>query len=282
MLLSQWIRVFYSDNGTVSDLSLGLQESGDVNVPFVAADDYIYIAQSMPFNNFFLEVSTPNDQASSIVIETWDGVQWRNAVDILDGTSVGGVTLARDGVIQFSPDKDEFWDLVEDSRDEPSAFGIQNDVVLFNSYFIRVSFTADLNAATDLNRIGYLFATDEQLESIDPEIDNYLTSWGGASKTDWNEQLMLGSQFVVTALQSRGMIFSRGQILRIEDVSLAAAYRTLVLIYSKFGEGYESQRADALEQFNNFLSIQRFSFDKDQDGELSYSEEAASVGRGVR
>lgn len=282
MLLNQWLRVFYSDNGTITDLSLDLQSDGDVNIPIVAAQDYIYIAQSMPFNNFFMEVSTPNDQASVMSIETWDGVSWKPAVDVLDGTSVGGVSLARDGVVQFSPDRDEYWDIVEDTRDEPTAFGLQSSVVLFDSYFIRISFSSDLNAGTDLNKIGYLFASSEQLNAIDPEIDNYLTSWGGVTKTDWSEQLMIGSQMVVSALKSRGMVFHRGQILRLDDVSLAAAYRTLVILYTKFGEGFETQRADALDQFKNLLSIQRFSLDQNSDGELSRDEQSGSVGRGVR
>lgn len=281
MLLNQWIRVFFSDNGTVSDLSVGLQRNSSVSLPFVAADDKLYIAQTLPFNNFFLEMATANDQASTLSIDLWNGLEWKAAVDILDSTASSGASLGQDGVVQFSPDRDEFWDCVEDTRDEPTAFGLQSDIVLYDSYFARISFSADLNVSTGIKKIGYLFATDEQLQAIDPEIDNYLTSWE-SGKTDWVEQILIASQHVIIDMNARGWIIHPGQILRMDDVSLATAYRTLVLIYNKLGPGFDPQRDNALKQYNDLMSTRRRTLDINQDGEVDRHEFASSVAKGIR
>lgn len=281
MLLNQWIRVFHDDNGTFKDLSIALQNNTAVDFPFIAAEDKLYISQNMPFNNFFMELDTVNDTSTAITVEAWDGQNWKPVVDILDGTSAGGVSLSVSGVIQYSPDRDEIWDSVEDTRDEPVAFGIPSSIVLYDSYWLRVSWSSDLNAATKLRKLAYYFATDEQLQSIDPEINNYLTSWE-SGKTTWAEQIILSSQILVSDLAARGMIVHPGQVLRFEDVSLATTYRTLALIYNTLGQGFEFQRDDALKQYSGLLSVKRFTFDKNKNAQVDRGELFNTVGKGVR
>lgn len=281
MLLTQWIRAFYSDNGTITDISLGLQEDASVTFEVVGTQDYLYVAQSMPFNNLFVEIHTANTNASVVSVDLWDGKAWTPAVDVLDGSALSGKSLARDGVIQFQPDRDEFWEKVEDTRDEPTAFGLQSSVVIYDCYFARFKFSADLSAGTKLKKIGYAFCNDEQLEGVDPEIDNYLTSWD-AAKTDWVEQILVASLHLITDLKARGWISHPGQVLRLDDVSMAAAYRTLALIYNKLGSGFEGQRDDALKQYNDLLSVKRFTFDQDGDGQVGRGELFGSISRGIR
>ena len=86
-MLPQYIRVYYNDNGTFTDYSLEAQEkSSTITIPYVKDEDYLYIAQYLPFNNFFIEVDTANDQASVMSIDYWDNTAWRAMVDILDST----------------------------------------------------------------------------------------------------------------------------------------------------------------------------------------------------
>jgi hypothetical protein len=54
-MLKNYIRVLYSDNGTISDMSLDLSEGNGASFPVVAAEDYFYIGQYFPFNNFSLK-----------------------------------------------------------------------------------------------------------------------------------------------------------------------------------------------------------------------------------
>ena len=279
MLLTKWIRVFFSDNGTVEDLSLALNNNSTVSRSVVAAEDKLYIAQTTPFNNFFFHIVTANATSTAMTVELWDGIQWRAAVDLLDATSVSGASLGQSGVVQFSPDRDEFWDCVEDTRNEPTAFELQDDIVLYDSYFARITWSSDFTLS--LQQIGYLFATDEQLVAIDPEVDNFLTSWA-SGKTDWLEQILLGGQHLIADLQARNLITRPGQILRFEDVSLATAYRTLVIIYNKLGPGFEFQRDWALNQYNQQLSKSRWTIDANNNAEVDRFEEDGTVIKGVR
>lgn len=280
MLLTNWIRVFLGDNGTITDQSLLLNNNSGFSHSFVAAEDYLYIAQNRPFNNMFFEIDSANATPTIASVELWDGQAWQNALDELDGTASGGASMAQDGVLQFSPDRDEFWECVEDTRDEPSAFGLESDVALYDSYFLRISFSADFTLS--LKRVGYLFAQDEQLSAIDPEINNYLDSWQ-SGKTDWIEQIRIASEHVITDMQGRGLVVHPGNILRLSDVSLATAYRTLALIYNKFGEGFEFQKNEAMKSYNMFMSKKRWILDTNNNAEVDRGEQSGTpAGIGVR
>jgi hypothetical protein len=55
-MLYQWIRVIDGDNGTLTDVSVENQEEGTtLAMDIVAAEDYIYVAQHFPFNNFWMQ-----------------------------------------------------------------------------------------------------------------------------------------------------------------------------------------------------------------------------------
>lgn len=279
MLLTNWIRVFLGDNGTITDLSLTLNQNSSFSHSFVAAEDYLYIAQTKPFNNLFFEIDSANATGTVASVELWDGVAWKAALDELDGTSSSGASMAQDGVLQFSPDRDETWEFVEDTRDEPSAFGLQSDVAIYDCYFARIKFSVDFTLS--LKRVAYLFASDEQLEAIDPEIDNYLTSWA-SGKTDWIEQIRIASDHLITDMEARGFIVHPGNILRISDVSLATAYRTLALIYNKLGEGFDYQKVEAMKNYNSLLSKRRWTVDTNDNGEVDRGEESGTIVQGVR
>ena len=282
MLLAQWIRVFRrSGAGVVTDLSLDLQDES-VAVPMdLATDEYLYIAQQMPFNNFYLDVVTPNATSSSLTIELWDGNGWEPAVDVLDGSRASGAALGRDGVVQFSPDRDESWQPVTDTREEEPAFLLQNDVVLYDQYWIRISVSDALDAGTTINTVDYKFALDQQLEDLDPEIDRFLSSWE-SGKTDWERQLRIASQHVIQDLRVRGLIVHPGQILRMDDVSWATAYKCLEIIYTTLGSGYEFQQNEAKESYSKFINQKRFTFDRGRDALVTPGDYANTITRGVR
>lgn len=282
MLLTQWIRAFRRTGaGVVTDLSLDLQDETASVTLDLQTDEYLYVAQQMPFNNLYFDLVTPNATGSNVTVELWDGSTWKSAVDLLDGTRSSGAFLGRDGVLQWSPDRDESWQPITDTREEEPAFLLQNDVVLYDQYWMRLSVSVNLDAGTTLNAIDYKFAVDKQLEDLDPEIDNFLTSWE-AGKTDWERQLRVGSSHVIQDLKVRGLIVHPGQILRMDDVSWATAYKTLEIIYTRLGEGYEFQQRDAKEQYKHFLNQKRFTFDRNRDALASGGEVSRTVAEGVR
>lgn len=104
-------RILWDDDGTETDLSVALNDfrTGSQVIDFVAADDKLYIASDMPFNHKWIEASVVNDAASVVTVENWFGGSdgWVSAVDIIDRTSVGGVSLAQSGVIQWKTNREK-------------------------------------------------------------------------------------------------------------------------------------------------------------------------------
>ena len=105
-MLNRYIRVVHSDNGVFNDFSLqGQDGTNTFTLPLVADEDYIYIGQYYPFNNLFLEIGTANTETSNLEIEVYNN-GWVDAVDILDGTTTSGKSMAKSGVIQWDIDRD--------------------------------------------------------------------------------------------------------------------------------------------------------------------------------
>lgn len=279
-MLYQWLRVLKHNGTTLTDYSIEAQND-TVPAAFVAATDYLYVGQYYPFNNVYFELSVANTNAASLSIEYWDSRQWRSAVDILDATKSAGVTLARNGVIQFSPDIDFNWTQVRDTTKQDTPPHLQGRE-MYDLYWIRIKASADLSAGTVLKRVGYSFTTNAMLSGIDPEINQYLTPWGGASKLNWDEQIQLASLHLVADLRGRGIVVHAGNILRFDDVALAAAYRTLALIYGPLGQAFDSRRKMALEEYERLLNVKRFTIDTDNNGRVDRNEISNTVGVLVR
>lgn len=282
MSLIQYIRALHNDNGTLIDHSLAATGSDTMALPIIAAEDQLIIGQSFPFNNFYMEVNTVSATTSAIsAVDYWTGNNWEVGVDILDETSVGGVSVARSGTVRFSPDRlIGRWDSILDTG-ETNAPPELSGTRIYNMYWIRIKWDSDLSPGTILDRISYRFASNEQLSGIDSGINEYLDAWS-SGKTNWNEQLLLGSDHLVFDMKARGLLQHPGQLLRHEDISFATAYRTLALIYARLGEGFEAQRVAALDEYNGILSSQVFTIDVDGDGVTDEAEISKSHGRLVR
>jgi hypothetical protein len=280
-MLTQWVRTIFNDNSVLTDFSIESQNREAFTIPYVAGQDYIYVAQYFPFNNMFIEVSTANDQASVASIDYISGKQWVAAVDVVDGTKSTGFSLGKTGVIQFTPDEYNWTNINDPRKLNGSSLGIET-LPIFDLYWIRLKFSADLKATTAIKSISYNFSSDRLLESIDPEIDNYKTAWGGSGKTNWVEQTMLGSQHVIADLKSKGLILAPGNILRFDDVCLATTYRTLMGIYAMLGKDFEEKYKNAEKEYKGLMDIKRFTFDKNQDGKVQSNEISLTVAQGVR
>lgn len=282
-MLSQWIRVFFSDNGALTDKSIAAQDGSGMAFPAVAAQDYIYVGQYFPFNNLFIEMSTTvNDEASILSCEYWDSRQWRSGVDFVDGTNVSGATLARSGVFQFSPNRNYSWQYVVDTSDPQGVPAELSTLSIYDLYWLRLKVSANLDAATVLKKISYAFTTNEAMRSIDPDIDKYLVPWGGATKTSWNEQIILASQHLVADLKGRQLIVGVGNLVRFDDISLAVAYRTNALIYSQLGAAFKDKYADAIKQYESLLNLKRFTIDKNNNAQVERNEVSQTVGSLIR
>jgi hypothetical protein len=267
-MLAQWIRVFFSDNGVLTDYSIEAQQNSQLAFPAVATQDYIYVAQYFPFNNLFIEIDTANANASALSCEYWDGQQWRAGVDSVDATKSSGATLAVAGVFQFSPNKNYKWQIIKDTSETGNTPVQLQSLSIYDAYWMRLKVSADLSAGTKIRKISYAFTTNQIMLGIDPEINQYLTAWGGASKLDWNEQIILASQHLVADFKARQLIVGVGNIVRFDDIALAVAYRTLGLIYAQLGEAFKAKYDDSVIQYNKLLGIKRFTLDRNDDAQV--------------
>jgi len=281
-MLHNWIRVFYSDNGVLTDYSVEAQNNADtIPLELVAGQDYVYVGQYFPFNNLFFQLDTANTVVSVMSAQYWDGKVWRDAVDFIDSTKLLGKTLARNGVIQWSPDRNNSWLKTEDTTDRGAPTELST-LEIYELHWMRLKVSVSLSAGTIIKDLGYAFTANHMLSSIDPEINEYLVPWGGVSKTNWDEQIQLASNHVVADLRSRGLVVAPGNVLRFDDVSLATAYRTLQIIYSRLGEAFAPRKQDAQENYEKLLNLKGFTFDTNRNGLAEKQEIAGTTGGLVR
>ncbi len=275
-MLGQWIRTLLYHGSVLTDYSLALQKSdGNMPIPLVAASDYIFIGQYFPFNNFFIQMEQNNSKSAALTVQYWDGSDFRDAVDLLDGTSNNGKTFNESGIVQFQPSRDYAWNLIQ-NPDEDAPAPLSSSTIE-DLYWLRLKVSSA--TAGKIKNISYAFCRDQDLIGIDPEINDYLTAW---QQTDWITQILLASQNVVADLKARGLVKNNGQILRFDDVFFATAYKALDLIFTPLGKNYEVKRKEYQKKYQEFIQGPRFTFDKSEDARVDRSEIQNSTHMGVR
>lgn len=272
-MLTNWIRVIRKDDSVYTDYSLlNDNESTSITTDIVASEDAIYIGKVYPFNNFYIWIDTANALTSSMSISYWNGKQWTNAVDILDGTSSSGKTLAQSGLVQFSPKSSDRWSKVDDtstvSANSPTDL---NGFTIYGLYWLKITFTNDLTINSKIKRIFYLFTNQQTLEAIDSDVPNYLTS-AFPTQNSFNRQLFTASKETLLYLKAKGILLNEGHILRIEDVYLSVAWRALSIIYFSLGKDYVDRRIEAIKMANESINIPKMTLDKNQDGFIQEQE----------
>jgi len=277
-MLLNYFRLFKYDT-SITDLSLDNQNPSTLLTPSLVVGNYLYIAQEFPFNNVFFHLDTANTELATVNVEYFDG-NWKQAVDVLDGTSVAGIPFAQSGVLQWSPDQSNGWVRIGDTSTEKTAPHL-NTLKLYDLYWIRLSVTADLLAGLKFKEISYCFTTSDQLNHIDIEVNGFLAAFG-TGKTDWNKEIITASKLVVSDLKARQFIAHQGQILRFDDISHATTLKALDLIYMNLGPSYVERRKEIRELYANALNVKGWTIDEDLDGFVDHKEVASKVYRLVR
>lgn len=266
-------RVLFSDNGTISDLSINLNNfrEGSETVDFVSAEDYIYVGSFLPFNHKHFDLSTVNDQASVVSVSIWDGAQWRAAVDVIDRTAVSGVSLAQDGIISWSPDPDlSGWNREEKSTNVTGLSGTK----IFNFYWARFGWSADWKATTAIDFIGNKFSSDTDLYDEYPDLNNSsLKDSFESGKTDWEEQNYIAANKVIFELKKDRTIITPDQLMDWEIFQRASVHAAAMIIY--WGLGIYEKHDKAKLKFQELMEPGYFNVDTDSDGELDLRERTA-------
>jgi len=270
-------RVLFSDNGVISDITISVNDFDEyvVTPAIVAAQDYIYIGTTMPFNHKWIEVGTVNAVASVASVYLWNDGAWESAVDIMDYTSVSGATLGRSGIIQFNTNIETGgW-----TRERLSAdvTGIAS-LAIYDMYWARLAFSVNLTAGMTLKYIGHRFSKDLDLFAEYPDLSNtaLMTAWA-AGKTSWDDQHVLAADYIVQRLISASIVRTDNQIMDWQLFKSAAVHKTAELIYGGFGPTMAENRKTARESFEASMNINYFNVDKSGDGQLTSSEKLQTV-----
>lgn len=265
-------RVIHSDNGTLKDLSINLNDlyNGNGALPFVAAEDKLYIGSDMPFNHRYFCVQYANDQASVASVEIWDGSSWRAAVDVLDQTKdANGRSLTQTGILSWTCDKDYGFGL-EDSTEDILEL---STLKIYNMYWVRISFSHNLNTGTLLSYVGHKFSNDAQLEGYYPDLNRSdLKTAFKAGKTTWDDQHVLAAEEIIRDLRKGKVILSGNQILDFESFNDAAIHKCAEIIMRAMGDDYAENREAAIADYREALDKVYFPVDKDGDGKLDTEE----------
>lgn len=270
-------RVLFKDNLTPRDISIKLNEylSGSEVIAVVAAEDALYIGSDLPFNHRWIDVSVFNDLASTMSVKLWNGSAWKSAVDVIDQTSVAGVTLAQSGILSWTPDRNESWASQLSTEDIPELSTFK----IYDMYWVKIEFSSDLKSTTAINYMGYKFSTDSDLYGQYPELDNNtLRNSFKLGKLNWNDQAFIAAEYIIQDLRAMNIIWSRNQILNWPLFKMASVHKTAEIIFRSLGSEYEAELADSMKAYRSSLNMKMFQVDLNRNATLDEKEKRESVG----
>jgi hypothetical protein len=268
-------RIFYSDNGVLTDLSANLNKYNAVSSQFdyIAGEDYIYIGARLPFNSIYFKMDSQNSNPSTMIIETWTGTGWEIVDDIIDLTQ--GFNTS--GNVIFIPDQDSTWSF-SDTDGGNTVQGLET-VKINNLYWMRVSFSDDLTGGTSLLWIGSIFSDDEDLGAEFPDlVKPSVISAFKSGKTEWEEQHVRAAEVVIQDLQINRVIVDSGQILELEDLRGAAVQKCAEIIFGAFGDDFADQRRTAREEYQRRISNPAKKIDMNANGIEDADEKINTTG----
>ena len=159
------------DGDAATDITLSLLAT-------LADGGRIYVGSSRRFRGIYCDVDAANGTAATILVEYWANNRWVDA-SATDGTASGGATFAIDGAITWTVPAawgagklNEMLNLnPRDTRDHAQR----------NMYWMRISVSAAMDAATTLNSLVLLQRSANLTELIDgqtftmrqPDVDGH-------------------------------------------------------------------------------------------------------------
>jgi len=274
-------RTIFSDDGTLKDISVEMNnfQSGSFVLPFVSAQDFLFVASDFPFNHRYVDVSVVNSNSASLTIDLWDGTNWQVAQDLVDQTSVGGVPLAQSGHISWRPNDDTPGWLRDDTNDNSDVIEGLSGVNINDLYWARFKWSADLSLTTALKFLGHKFSDDNDLAIEYPillETDVKIQFQVG--KTDWEDQHFAAARKIIRDLKKRMIIRSGNQIMEWELFTEASYHKVAEIAFKGFGKDFFENRDDARKSYNEALNKSIYLIDENNNAELDVRERGSRQG----
>ncbi len=259
-----------------TDLSVALNdfETGS-SVIDIETTEALYIGCEVPFNNLWFDVLVANAVAATVSVYIWFGNAWVAAVDIIDETkSSDGKTMAADGRLQWNTNILKGWDKEQYSS---SVTGLSSAPVIYNMYWVKISFSANLTDTFSLDYVGQKLCTSTNLFRLYPDLNKTaMMSSYESGLTTWDKVIYTATDEVVRDLKAQGKIWHRGQILDHTVWTTACVHKTAEIIYNAMGSAYENRRILALDQFDKAMKVGFSRLDSDLSGTISGSEKRNS------
>lgn len=278
---SQRVLLVAKSGDPILDISDALNDHRADTSTFTLEDTgYIYVGQFLPFNSRYFDVTTANVNTANLSVEIWNGNEFISTVDVRDRTDA----LQKSGYLTWRIDRDEAGWACDDTDDITE---LSSGPRIYRFHWLRISTDTTLTAA-EINYLGNLFSTDNEMYSYYPALDNQKTrdQWELASpgaKTDWLEQGFMASENIVRDLKSRNMILESGQILDAESFNTANIHMQAAIIFAGLGgRGFEEDRKEAQKAYEKSMSLARKNIDRDTDGKLETSDRVWSTTFGSR
>lgn len=235
-----------------------------------ATETYFYVGQEKPFNNLWIEPQTGNVSGAAVAVEIWYANAWHAAVDVSDGTVSGSASLAQAGRIAWNTSWQKSWDFV----DRASLVTGLSSFEIYDLYWTRLSWDANLSAGTVLKYIGQKFASETELVSFYADLrqTGLKTAFGGNTKTTWDTELYIATDQVINDLKARKIIDAKGQIVDWSVLVEPCCHKAAALIYHGLGPQFREVKLDAMKAYDEAMKIEKFRVDKDNDGKASVKE----------
>jgi hypothetical protein len=246
-------RVFFAANDNLQDLSVNLNKYDSIESEFtyISNQDYLYIGSRLPFNSIYFKLKQLNENPANMYVEVWDGENWEFVDELIDETN----GFKKSGYITFTPNRDAGWSMESTNSTGGSIPGLQN-VIIYDKYWMRVTFDADLTDSVSLSWIGHIFADDADLESEYPDLGKASVKVSyKTGKTNWEEQLVRASEIVIEDLMINRNIIDSSQILDRYDYKSATIQKAAEIIFNAFGDDFVDQKQRAREEYQRRLSI---------------------------
>ena len=245
-------RVFYSDNGIMRDFSVNLNkyDENESVFDYRTGEDAIYIGARLPFNQLYFKLIEKNTLSANMYVEVWTGTKWEFANEVIDETGA----FSASGYVTFFPDRDAGWLFSSTSDDGKTVTGLES-VKVYDRYWIKVTFDADLSSGVSLSWLGNIFSDDSDLYAEYPDLmkENVLTSFK-AGKTGWEEQHVRAAYMIEQDLIINRAMIAPEQILDREDFRLASVQKVAEIIFNAFGDDYIDNKQKAREEYQRRLS----------------------------
>ena len=279
----QRVLAYNSGGDSWSDYTKELSTREGANpVVTLSPTQYLYFGSFFPFNNKYIDVFTANVTAASLDIEVFNGTAWVSVNEIFDYTDSSGTPFAQSGVIQFTTDKNDVWSFVGDTHDNSYLTEFSNGPSIYDKYWLRIS--SDISTTMTLNYIGQLFCSEQELRDAYPQLtaSAILNSWE-SGKTDWLDQRISGSEYIVSDLKRRGIIIERSQVVENAVLNEPAIHRTAQLIYSGLGpRNYAEEIKTAADAYKDSMNMNKFEQDANANGQKDRQEINISTHRATR